>query len=313
MENKFIEKLAASHSVQSLFAEERVCRVFEEHHWHCFQSAFYRDNRDDKLREIDVVARQLWKRGQGAEQRVVRLNLVVEVKSAREWHIVFSGRVTTGERMAHIGRFWAGSLGEREEWLRRALHLARVPESVVPELVARLESHAFPRKSGHLLSLAPPPPPSSLVVTAFRETNTDKEKELDTSVLWRAMSGLRSATAALAGDVTAWHAESFEMLARIPFGSSKFDAAFDAACQTSVRFLDVFHPVVVIDAPLWSTRANRQVQNEQTCRFVQLDPIGQPKWWCDVVHSSAFATFAANTSSHYRRFLSRRKARRDGS
>ena len=235
------------------------------------------------------------------------MNLVIEVKSAKDWHLVFAGDAGK-ENVGHTLRIWSGIMGEREDWLRESLRRNRVPEEAVPTLVARFEAHAYPEKSALLSSIFVDTPRARTSATTFRETNIDKEKELESSVLWRAMSALRSATTSLTESVKSWHAESFDGLERKPFGSREFMEEFDAACRASVRYVDIFHPIVLIDARPWIAHASGLPRSVPTCRFHQLDPIGGVTWWCDVVHSDAFEKFADEITGHYDGFFRKRRA-----
>ncbi len=129
-------------------------------------------------------------------------------------------------------------------------------------------------------------------------------------MLWKAMSALSSATTALDREVAAWHAEPFSFLERTPFGSKTFDMEFDACCRESVRFVDSFHPIVVIDAMPWIVSARGAPESVSTCRFYQLDSKGSVLWWCDIVHSEAFEEFVNETTDFYERFYRKARARR---
>lgn len=260
---------------------------------------------------MDIIGRQFWSRGKGSGEQIARLNLVVEVKSAKDWHIILAGN-ERDRNVASTTRVWSPYFGDgRYTWLREVLLRRQVPEEVVPQLLARFQSRAFPRRVALLKSLFPQAPPAQTVATAFRETNIDKEKDLEASVLWRAMSALRSATDALTGMVRSWHADTFDLTSTYAHSSrDAFESDFDACCDSSLRFVDFFHPVVLLDSHLWLSRETPSPLSVTSCRFFQLDPFGSVDWWCDIVHSSAFETFAKQTTKFYEAFFRRAKARR---
>jgi hypothetical protein len=309
MADDFLAKFSNSPSVRSLQAEQRASAILARLRWTCHQGAFYRDEKEGKLREIDVVARQMWKRGRAHKEQIVRLNLILEAKSARDWHLVFAGGQRE-KRAGHTTRVWSGHLGhDSYVWLREVLRLNHVPEEVMPDLIARFEAQAFPDDCALLADLFTEPPHAGVTATAFRETNVEKEKDLESSVLWRAMSALRSATSSLGEGVRSWHADIFKLSSPKPYSWTNLQAEFDLACQESVRYVDTFHPIILIDSHLWLSREGRQPRRITTCRFYQLSAIGGVEWWCDIVHSSVFEQFARELSGFYARFFRQQGAR----
>jgi hypothetical protein len=301
-------KLSSSSSVRSLLSEEHISEILRRQRWTCHQGPFYRDPIEGKLRELDVFASQTWQRGRGRKREVAHLNLVIEAKSAKDWHLVFAGQIA-GSDFEH--RVWSGFLGPRHEWLRDALRRVGLPEEGIASLVRRFEARAFPNGIASLSPMFADAPPANLSVTAFRETNTDKEKELDNSVFWRAVSGLRSATTAMEQWRRGWHAEIFEVDQQdedLQFLTPK-STFFDRKCDQSLGFVDILHPIVVIDSQLWMLRRSR-LQQVPWCRFVQVSPIGSSEWWCDVVHSEEFESYARIISDYYSSFFRGRHARR---
>jgi hypothetical protein len=258
MAKDLLQKLKQSHTVLSLQAEQRAAKTLAALGWTCFQGAFYRDLRDEKLRETDVIARQIWERGDWRTNgTLVRLNLILECKSARDWQLVFA-QGQRENRVGHVARVWSGFAEDRFEWLHRALKAHGIPEASFVELRSRFKEHAFPDDRALPYGMMPDAPRSRVVVTAFRETNLDKEKDLESSVFWRATTSLRSATRSLTALAMERHSELFEIAAsQLPFSWANFLIEFDDACNESVRQVDIFHPVVLIDSPMWLLREGR--------------------------------------------------------
>jgi hypothetical protein len=152
------------------------------------------------------------------------------------------------------------------------------------------------------------PPPAKHIVTAFRETNTDKEKDLESSVLWRALSTLRSATSALELECERWHSGWFDFPELRTADGRQALSIFLPLATRDLGFVDVFHSVVVLDAGLWLT-APRSLKSVPWCRFHQLDHLGSVTWWCDVVQSSTFPAYAGEVSAYYVKAYERHRAR----
>lgn len=303
-------KLEESPSAISLRGEQTAYKTLAKLNWSCQQGAFYTDARENKLREMDIVARQVWQEGRRPRNRVVRLNLVIEVKSVKDWQIIFAGR-HNGQLDDSCARVWSGFLDDKSAWLDRALEEGGVPLQALPALRGRFESLAFPREVSSMNGLFPSTPQLAHAATAFRETNTDKEKDLDGSVLWRAISALRSAVEALKQEVHEWHADMFTALtSATPFAAYNFHEEFDRTCEVSSRFVDVFHPIVVIDSGLWRMASSGRLRAIDSCRFIQSRANGATEWWVDVINSSHLDERLSEISNHYGRFLRMRKMRR---
>jgi hypothetical protein len=108
-------RLDQSTSVASLRAELEVTRLLTKHRWVCSHGAFYSDPNEGRLRELDVIGRQMWKRQGRTREDVIRLHLLVEVKSARDWQVVFAPS-DQPRTEGHISRVWAGYLGHDQDY-----------------------------------------------------------------------------------------------------------------------------------------------------------------------------------------------------
>jgi len=81
-------KLQRSDALRSLTMEKEVVRRLRRLGWECVHSCYFKDLETTKLREIDVVAQRDWtKKLQGGSQ-VARVNLVIECKSVRGYHLL---------------------------------------------------------------------------------------------------------------------------------------------------------------------------------------------------------------------------------
>jgi hypothetical protein len=102
------QRLEKSGSVTSLRAELAVLQVLRRERWRCYHGAFYVDSIEHKLREMDVLARRVWNRKRSDREEVSPLNMLVEVKSARDWQLLFSQETPQRQTASYVGRIWAG-------------------------------------------------------------------------------------------------------------------------------------------------------------------------------------------------------------
>ena len=300
-------RLENSQSVKSLRAELRLISVLSANQWRCYHGAFYLDGVENKLREIDVLARQVWVRQTRGREETSRLNLIIEAKSAKDWQIVFSADRSSDETCGYTTRVWSGFIdNERYRWIINALLRAGVNEAEISGLIAKFEKRAFPNKYARMPTVVEPPS-ASHIVTAFRETNTGQEKDLENSVFWRAISGLRSTTKALEVASEEWHADWFADPKLRSSSSPDSVERFETISDFSLGFVDIIHPIVVMDANLWLVEAE-SLTPIQSCRFHQLDHAGTVTWWCDVVHTSEFSSHVESLSRVYAKAFKRSRS-----
>src|SRR3712207_1711510 len=84
------QKIQASSAWLSIQAERRDASTLASLKWAAVHNCFYTDPVTEKLREIDVVAMQVWKRAHEGNSVFARLHLVIECRSAAGYHILIS-------------------------------------------------------------------------------------------------------------------------------------------------------------------------------------------------------------------------------
>lgn len=297
-----IKKLETSNSVKSLRSELGLITELNKYDWKCHHSPFYRDPIENKLREIDVLGTQMWVRQTKRREETSWINLVIEAKSAKDWHLVFTSGQPHEEICGYTSRLWSGFIdSDKFHWLTEAIRASGVKEDSIPQLVKEFRKLAFTHEEAEI----PPhsePPNLSPIVTAFRETNTDKEKDLESSVFWRAITGLQSSTKALRLAKEHWHKEWFSFLEDCKSSKKSLLKEFIFASEASLGVVDVHYPILVVDSNLWLVDSSKLTQIP-SCRFHQLGHTGQVTWWCDVVNASAFPSFINSLSKHYADFF----------
>lgn len=292
------QKLLDCDGVASLRAEQSIAASFARLAWWTVDHGpLYRDSDTGKLRELDVRATRQWVRP-GVHSPTVNLNVLVELKSMKGFHVVFapSSRPPLKAR-AQVA--WAGHSMEK---LGDTLRAGGLPPGAVRRALAVFTQSAFPGGEIVFRDLDQSPPSCGSTVTAFRETTIGATKELDASVLWRSVLTLTSAMSAsraqaerlLVSDIpgcidTAQDAEELQLQLLKMF-------------ESSVRVLTIMHPVIVTDARLWLSTEDG-LEPTHHVRFVPELPKSWPTSWFDVVERSAFDGWAKATTEHYRTAL----------
>jgi hypothetical protein len=195
--------------------------------------------------------------------------------------------------------YWAGS-NEKYPINKRvdALIDKGLSEIQASLIKKKLESIAWPRHSMLPGRLCIPPPPSPVYSSSFRETNIGNDRDIDSSVMWKASKSLEAAMSSLVNELREFDEDLF--------------IQFDMAIQDDrdpvevilehfniyLSFVWIYHPIIVIDSQLWVTTGD-DLERIQWCRFVEHNTFGHHGWWFDVVNSSYFSEFANYLTNYY--------------
>jgi hypothetical protein len=263
---------------------------------HVEHGPFFRDPITAKLRELDVRASRTWSSGARETSTHTVLEVLVEVKSLRGYHVIFAP-APNGDQHISAQRFWLGDLREQ---LPRALTEAGVDPEVVSRLTTRFRELAYPQEDEMLVhDRVVDPPGASLFATAFRETNIGSEKELDASVLWKAVQGLNS----VIDSKRALSESHFLIDLGVVIDVALLDgldlaSTVEREFARRLRSVTLFHPAVVVDARLWVSRGC-ELEETECVRFVMQNPEKWPPRWFDVVTRASFARWLDQLTTHY--------------
>lgn len=301
-------KLLNSQSFNSLTSEQRILSLMKGLGWRGIHSCFYTDSKTEKLREVDVLCRRVWECRLKNRQELADLNLVIEAKSAKGYHLLFSA-LEGSSAYRQANELWMGLEGEPRQLIAQMLTDAGLTVEQSANVMKVFDKMAYPNRRPRCYRLSVDPPPAQVYVSAFRETNIGGEKELESSVLWKASLSLASAVGGLKQQ-TIDHMrvrlkEDFEISSLI-----KLDpiAQVTELLDIHAGLVDLYHPIVVIDAPLWEVR-DGELRSIRWCRFQQLETHGQSEWWFDVVHSDHFEKFAGELTRYYDKRYERARAK----
>ncbi len=298
MSDDLKRKFLQSDAVSSLVSEQQIVAQLNRLSWSVSHGNFFIDPHTAKLREIDVVGRRWWQKKLKSGYKSIGLNLIVEVKSISGYHLVFAP-ISSSHYAAGAQREWVGYAGERGGQLGDVLYRAGVEPRDIASISTDLRELAYPNEMVTVSNLIVDPLPAPFVASAFRETNVGREKDLDVSVLWKAMQ-------AVSGAVTA---------ARVSYLEDRFDdleGAIEYArwygedvskavveeLSDAVRRLELYHPIIVVDAKLWAAD-NGELTELPWCRFHQLSQDIWPPKWCDIVQMSASVDYLRELTKHY--------------
>lgn len=302
--------ISKSDSASSLATEGGVASSMMRHAWTVTQGAIYTDPKEGKLREIDLLARRTW-RTKAKKPKTAFISMVAECKSMRGYHILFDGVRNHFLGFQSVGlAHWIGySVVDHKNRMRRLLAERHYDREEVIHALQHLDRTAFPGQIARLRGMLVEPPLLD-AFTAFRETNIGTQKDLDNSVLWRAVSALDSCTKSLLTDRMDNFFQELEgsIEEHEQHGVDKI-SALQYSFENESRFAWLFHPVVVTDARLWSLCSDGIGPIElPAARYVRSDGIHGVNKWFDVVQRDHFDSYLAATTKYYNKSFSKRRA-----
>jgi hypothetical protein len=316
MTEELINRLTNSTAFKSLSTEQQLTTLLASLKWEANQSTYYLDYSTGKYRELDVIASQYWKSSENDKVKV-SLKLIIEVKSLSGYHLLFSEAISLPKySRPRLHYEYIGYLADvpelgmnQKELLLDIVSKSGLKGTEVISFFERFEKALFPDEAIIPYDLAIKPFPDFLKASAFRETNIGGEKELDNSVLWKASQSLRSAVKSIKYDnIHNFHQDlGFVIEWALQTKQDPVNLAIEEAVGRASQ-LDLFHPIIVVDANLWSVDG-LVLQSIESCRFLQVDHRGSIDWWADIVSLSNFPTYIENLTKYYRSSFRKVKAK----
>lgn len=292
------DKLLKGEAVQSLIMESEIKRLLEKHSWDAYHSPFHTDKISTKSRELDISARQEW--DSQTSKSTCTIGLVIECKSNRDYHIVFADENFDNEE--ELTRIWIGDdFSKFNENIVRILIGLGFKNGTINSILEHSNFLCF--KNGENTDLINPSLIPIPTFSTFRETNSDKVRDLETSVLWKASTSLKAA-------IDSFHLEywnSIESILRNAFVScEKKEGVLIVTMASEIMFLaqrySLGHPIIVLKSNLWKLEGD-DISELKFGRWVQQDRFGNIKNWVDVVRYEHKEEYFSALNRHYERIM----------
>lgn len=306
MRDDLSSKLLASDAVAALATERDIAELLDKLGWDVVHSMFYTDAQSKKRRELDTSARSIWSsRSDDGTGAGCAVRLLVEAKSAAGYHVVFAPS-RHAQRDYALPECWMGDESAVERAVREILALG-VPINDVKDFRSEL---LFLAQGGDVDGLHVLAPKAAHRSTSFKETNVGTEKDLDNSVLWRAVLAVDSALHAAIEDEIGGRLEDIRGRIAIDelYGYPPLPHVMEDL-KPVLTFRECYHPIVVIEAGLWQLEGDVLAKIDW-CRFEQRDESHMVARWVDVVQRAHFARYARTITAHYNRVFTRVGAER---
>jgi len=275
---------------RAMSLEVRVARTLDSFGWQTAHSAWYRDVREQKDRELDVDAVRRWQYPHGNEV-YVHLHVLVECKSVKGGHLLFARDASKGEDSLRY--HW---LDADDEWTREQLlqTLTRrgVNDRAAARAIRRFHEAMYPEGEGIAVRVVPPASPAPNRVTAGQELGSRH-------YLWEASQAvygtIENTIAELLSD------SLVEVRDSVPHrvGEQRLLEECVAAMVSEAGGITIFHPVVVTDAKLWAFEAGADPEPIDSCRVTQRRIATGAQRWIDIVHEDDFGRWAGRMTQWY--------------
>jgi hypothetical protein len=169
----------------------------------------------------------------------------------------------------------------------------------ISELLLRMEEIAYPNNKCRVFDLFLRPYPEIFCATAFREINIGTEKDIENSVVWRAVQGVYSAAKSLKIKDFDSFLSSISIEAMLA-EANEYDRinALSSAINRETLNVSLFHPIVVTNAELWINE-KEGLKKVDWCRLYQHNSRGEVGRWCDVVNSSNIDSYFKKVTDYY--------------
>lgn len=306
MTDDLASRLRKLDAVSSLVMEREVADKLRALGWNAVHGFFYQDAESGKYREVDVSATIFSDAFEDVSVDEFNLTMVVECKSGTESNLIVVPYVSPGHVPPEMDLTPVITTRHRVmETIRSDLHGEIAEHFPVPDAIEanntlwrRYNDFAA---SVELEEASIAPPRSSLLTTTYRETSGIKEKDTDNSVLWRAYLGVYSAITALESQFLQYASEKVcRTFHEVWDQERNIYKALSAAISCAFGLSQQYHPVIVTHARLWMLDDDNHLREVLQFRFLQVDSLGLPVRWIDVVNVNAFGAFAEAGTEHYR-------------
>jgi hypothetical protein len=295
---ELLQRLESCKAVHSLDVEQELATLLRQLGWSVAHGSYLPNPNTGECRELDVLASNCWRKGSLAHPQTIELMLPIEVKSTRDFHIVFAP-LAEAKCDDWLDNEAVGFHGKR---FIETLERGGANEADVLSTFDWFENTCATGKgsllaSGSLLH----PPQASFRSSSFRETNIGGEKEPGKdSVLWKAMQSVF-------GAVESSKRQKLDRVFNVVADSVSFARRINRTVSEVVETeffgmgvagrLYLYHPIVFVESHLWS-RVAGSLQPQQWCRFYRIGSTGD-ELWCDVVSVSAAASYLKELSDCY--------------
>jgi hypothetical protein len=217
--------------------------------------------------------------------------LLVECKTLHGYNIILAPEDDNCDVLPeHLDYFWPGSQydqdedKERDSVLRQLLADAKTTAVDTRRFFQDFTRYAYPRNYMRLGDFRIDPMRAHYSGCAFRETNSEKTKDLDASVVWKSGRALKSAITSVKKSHLKWTLSFYHSTAEhTQQRKNSIVEALIKEYKNILNTIDIFLPVLVVDCRLWAYDVTTKLREVEWLRIHQRDHVGISTFWFDVV------------------------------
>lgn len=291
--NQIKEKLLSSSAVNSLMLENKVYNLFSKMKWQVWHSPYYLDIISGKNREIDIKASKYWISTKG-DNFSCRLEIIVECKSLKDYHIVVSNE--NKKTQFQLPEGWIGNdSNSHYQKLKEILNQNDLPNKSIKEIIKKVDSYCVPdvtyRNVDYLFDAF-----EIRAFNTFRETNIANTKDIDNSVIWKCQQSLNSCIKSF--ENLCWNNVDYSIKSDI-YDLELHEILIDKIIKSiteEANYKKVVHPIVVIESNLWELKEG----NLETIKYFRLcfQQLFDDEFWIDIVHIDFLEEYLQNIKTY---------------
>jgi hypothetical protein len=230
--------------------ERQIAEIASALGWSVVQSYYYNDPITNKKRELDVHAMKFAKPNRSSLLYPhVHAHLLIEYKSIEDYHVLFND---VGEPMrALTPKVWLGEY-RRESLIEKIEQF--IPSRDIQQFLTEFDSLSHPH--GHaVISHKGISRKSPISATSFREftnpSHKSKIRDLENSVLWKAIQSLFSALSSLKSQIEETSLSWIFPHDRISAHTRSHIEDIASTVKNYLLVADYIHPICVIRSKMW--------------------------------------------------------------
>ncbi len=250
---------------------------------------------------MDVLGRQVWLGGIVEKSICLEIKIIVECKSAKDFHIVFTEYLD--QAIYENNHFWIGN-----DW--KDNDLKGISKILNKSQLDKYESGSIKRKLDQKMSekfvfersdnYVNPMDFDIQICGSFQETNIGKVKDIEASVVWRAGKALNSVVDSICK--SNWSKFSSDLKFQIQLNKKYVNFSVEKQLEYILGKMGEFiilHPVLVIDSKLWKVKQN-EISTLKFCRYLERNISGAVYYWFDIVNSEFLDEYIEKLTSFYK-------------
>lgn len=274
------EKLLNSDAVHSLKLETEVYDNFKKLKWETTHSPYFIDPKTEKDREIDIIATKRW--NETTKHLTSDITFIVEAKNLKDYNIIGCNRLGSYAGCYPLSIWIGNNTTYLLPKLTEILTKHNIKSNDILSVRDQILKACYPYNEYLFLDYAP----TSFNIpmfNSFRETNTAITRELENSVAWKALQGLKSCYEFYIKQF--WQGIDYLInyaMKELHGSTKKLTEYLIDNLASKAKEIHYIHPLLVIESKLWQLE-NNDLKKLKYLRLV-IQQMPHSPFWIDIVN-----------------------------